>query len=93
MSTWVSLFETLVRPGILVMQRLRMTAKFAIISAAFLVSLAVAVYGVVSYSQGNIEFAAAERMGAAYIAPLNEVLCALGRAPKASRPTGAPWMR
>jgi len=74
MSMLSSLFETLVRPGILLMQRLRMTAKFAIISAAFLVPLSVAVYGVLSYSASNIEFATAERMGGAYIVPLNDAL-------------------
>src|SRR5688572_4317379 len=70
-------FETLIRPGIGVMQHLRLPAKFALISFAFMVPLGIAVYGVFSYSNSNIAFAAQERMGGAYVAPMNNLLRAL----------------
>ena len=44
------------------MQVVRLPVKFAIISAAFMVPLCVAVYGVVSYAMSNIEFAEQERL-------------------------------
>jgi methyl-accepting chemotaxis protein len=72
-------FESLIKPGIRLMQNLRLPAKFAIISTAFLVPLAVAVYGVLSYAKSNIEFTAAERTGSAYIVPMNDLLDRLGR--------------
>jgi methyl-accepting chemotaxis protein len=71
--------ELLIQPGVGLMQHLRLPAKFAIISAAFLVPLGVAVYGVLGYADSNIEFAAAERMGSAYIAPMNGLLSELGK--------------
>ena len=82
-------FETLIRPGIRLMQNLRLPAKFAIISAAFLVPLAVAVYGVLSYAKANIEFSAAEQTGSAYIAPMNDLLHSLGT-PAAAPARGSP---
>jgi hypothetical protein len=49
--------DRLLAPGIRLMQVARLPIKFAIISAAFLVPLCVAVYGVVSYSRSNVELA------------------------------------
>lgn len=59
------------------MQVARLPIKFAIISAAFMVPLCVAVYGVVSYSKSNIEFAQSEQLGAAYLKPMNGLMAAL----------------
>ena len=59
------------------MQVARLPIKFAIISTAFMVPLCVAVYGVVSYSKSNIEFAQQEQMGTAYLASMNEFMAAL----------------
>ena len=59
------------------MQVARLPIKFAIISTAFMVPLCVAVYGVVSYSKSNIEFAQQERLGAAHLASINEFMAAL----------------
>lgn len=70
-------FEAVIRPGIGVMQNLRLPAKFALISFAFMVPLGIAVYGVISYANSNIGFAKQERMGGAYVAPMNNLLRAL----------------
>ncbi len=69
-----SVFEAAIRPGIGMMQNLRLPAKFALITLAFLVPLGIAIYGVVGYSSSNIAFAEAEQLGSAWIAPLNDVL-------------------
>jgi methyl-accepting chemotaxis protein len=69
-----SVFEAAFRPGISMMQNLRLPAKFALISLAFMAPLGIAIYGVVGYSSSNIAFAAAERLGSAWIEPLNDVL-------------------
>src|SRR5262245_14111064 len=73
-------FESLVSPCEQLMQRLRLALKFAIISTAFLIPLAVAVYGVVSYADDNIEFARQEQLGVAYVEPLNDLLAAMNQA-------------
>src|SRR5437868_5002562 len=70
-------FEAVIRPGIGVMQNLRLPAKFALISLAFMVPLGIAVYGVFSYANDNIAFAEEERMGGVYVAPMNNLLRAL----------------
>ena len=41
---------------------------------AFAIPLGIATYGVLSYSSDNIAFAGQERLGAAWIAPLNDLL-------------------
>src|SRR5690349_8373505 len=69
--------ERIIAPGIRLMQVVRLPAKFAIISTAFMVPLCVAVYGVVSYAMSNIEFAQDERLGSAYVQPLNELMAAV----------------
>ena len=48
--------ETLLAPGLRLMQAVRLPVKFAIVSAALLVPLCVAVYGVVDYAQRNVAF-------------------------------------
>jgi len=72
-----SLPDVLLRPGVHLMQFLRLPAKFAIISAAFLVPLVVAVYGVWTYANDSIAFAQAEQLGNAYVQPMNELLRSL----------------
>lgn len=72
-----ALFEAVIRPGIALMQNLRLPAKFALISLAFMVPLGIAVYGVVGYASSNIAFAEQERLGTAYISPMNDLLGAL----------------
>jgi methyl-accepting chemotaxis protein len=59
------------------MQVARLPIKFAIISAAFIVPLCVAVYGVVSYSQSNIEFAQQEQLGTAFLKSMNKFTASL----------------
>ena len=56
------------------MQAVRLPVKFGIVCAALLVPLCVAIYGVLAYAQSNISFARAERLGVAYVAPLNDLL-------------------
>ncbi|HEY6641573.1 methyl-accepting chemotaxis protein [Povalibacter sp.] len=73
-------FEAVFGPGIRLMQNLRLPAKFALISLAFLVPLGIATYGVTSDASRNLAFAADERLGIAWIAPLNDLMEAqLGR--------------
>jgi methyl-accepting chemotaxis protein len=67
-----ALFEFLIQPGLRLMQAFRLPAKFALISAAFLVPLGVATYGVFSYANDNIDFAEQERLGVTYLSALNE---------------------
>src|SRR5687767_11533840 len=69
--------ERLVAPGIRLMQVARLPMKFAIISAAFMVPLCVAVYGVVSYSKSNIEFAQQEQLGSAFLPSMNKLMASL----------------
>ncbi len=69
-----SVFEAVLRPGLGLMQNMRLPAKFALISLAFAIPLGIATYGVLSYSSDNIAFAGQERLGAAWIAPLNDLL-------------------
>ena len=54
-----STLDRLLAPGIRLMQVARLPIKFAIISAAFMIPLCVALYGVLSYSKSNIELAQA----------------------------------
>jgi methyl-accepting chemotaxis protein len=68
------LLESLLRPGLRIMQAVRLPVKFGIVCAALLVPLCVAIYGVIAYAQDNISFARDERLGVAYIAPLNQLL-------------------
>jgi methyl-accepting chemotaxis protein len=79
--------EHIFGPGVRLMQVLRLPVKFAIISTAFMVPLCIAVYGVLSYANGNIAIAQQQRLGAAYVAPLKELMTASagGRAEDAQR--------
>ncbi|MGH8241601.1 MAG: hypothetical protein ACREXP_31905 [Steroidobacteraceae bacterium] len=43
--------ESLLAPGLRLMQAVRLPVKFAIVAAALLVPMCVAVYGVVDYAQ------------------------------------------
>ncbi|WP_198683110.1 methyl-accepting chemotaxis protein [Peristeroidobacter agariperforans] len=72
-----STLDRLLAPGIRLMQVARLPVKFAIISAAFMVPLCVAVYGVVSYSQSNIEFAQQEQLGSAFLPSMNDFMASL----------------
>jgi methyl-accepting chemotaxis protein len=74
-----ALCEATLRPGLGLMANLRLPAKFALISAAFLVPLAVAVYGVIGYANSNIDFAAQERLGVTYVTPLNDLSLSLAQ--------------
>src|SRR3954470_24151042 len=73
------LLERTLGPGVELMQRLRLPGKFAWISAAFLLPLCVSLYGLVSYSADNIDFANDERSGTQWIAPLNALASGLIR--------------
>jgi methyl-accepting chemotaxis protein len=87
----IALFEYIIGPGVRLMQILRLPVKFALISAAFTVPLCVAVYGVLSYANGNISLAQQQHLGAAYIAPLNDFMTAAagGRTEDAERALSA----
>jgi methyl-accepting chemotaxis protein len=71
------MLERLLKPGIRLMQKARLPVKFVIVSAALIVPLCVALYGVLSYASNNIEFARAEQHGVAYVAPLNDFIGAV----------------
>jgi methyl-accepting chemotaxis protein len=79
-----ALFQAVIQPGTRLMQNLRLPAKFALISVAFLVPLSIAMYGVVDYAGDNIGFAERERSGAAYVAPMNKLMQQLLRPHAAS---------
>ena len=66
--------EAVLAPGLRLMQAVRLPVKFAIVAAALFVPLCVAVYGVVDYADDNIAFGNDERLGVAYVAPLNTLL-------------------
>lgn len=72
-----STLDRLLAPGIRLMQVARLPIKFAIISTAFIVPLCVAVYGVVSYSKSNIEFARQEQLGSALLPSMNQFMASL----------------
>src|SRR5262245_46844171 len=63
-------FEHLCGPGVRLMQTLRLPVKFAIISAAFMVPLCVAVYGALSYANGNIALVQQQRLSASFNTPM-----------------------
>ena len=65
--------ESLLRPGLRIMQAVRLPVKFGIVCAALLVPLCVAIYGVLSYARSNIEFARDESLGSAVA--LEPVVC------------------
>jgi len=69
-----STLDSLLAPGLRLMQAVRLPVKFTIVAAALLVPLCVAVYGVVDYAGTNIAFGRDERLGVAYIAPLTALL-------------------
>jgi len=85
------LLEVLIRPGVHLMQFLRLPAKFAIISAAFLAPLIVAVYGVWGYANANIAFARQEQLGNDYVEPMNDLLRALVRRGDSAIPGSGDW--
>jgi methyl-accepting chemotaxis protein len=72
-----STLDRLLAPGTRLMQVARLPIKFAIISAAFIVPLCVAVYGIVSYSKSNIDFAQSEQLGTAHLHSMNDLMAAL----------------
>ncbi|MFC4310684.1 methyl-accepting chemotaxis protein [Steroidobacter flavus] len=86
-----STLDRFLSPGIQLMQVARLSIKFAIISTAFMVPLCVAVYGVVSYSKSNIEFAQQEELGTAFLPSMNKFMDSLSarRAGGGSSATGA----
>jgi methyl-accepting chemotaxis protein len=70
----VSFAERFLQPGIRLMQRMRLPAKFAVVCGCLLVPLGISTYGLMQYSAATIAFAEAERLGVAYTAPLNQML-------------------
>jgi methyl-accepting chemotaxis protein len=77
-----STLESVLAPGLRLMQAVRLPVKFTIVAAALLVPLCVAVYGVVDYAESNITFGRDERLGVAYVAPLNALLQELTQSPE-----------
>lgn len=63
-------FERIIGPGVRLMQILRLPVKFAIISAAFMVPLCIAVYGVLSYTSDSIALAQRQSLDTAHVAQL-----------------------
>ena len=74
------------RPGIRLMQLLRLPSKFALISAAFLLPMGIAVYSVIGYATDAIRFAEKEEVGTHYLRTLNQLLDAAS-AERADAPT------
>jgi len=66
--------ENLVHPGMRLMRQLRLSLKFAVITAAFMLPLGIALYAVIGYSTDNIDFAANELHGTAYLQAFNPLL-------------------
>ncbi len=78
--------ESLLAPGLRLMQAVRLPVKFAIVAAALFIPLCVAVYGVVEYSESNIDFGRDERLGVAYVAPLSALLQEVTESPESTAP-------
>jgi len=78
-----STLDSLLAPGLRLMQAVRLPVKFTIVAAALLVPLCVAVYGVVDYAESNIAFGRDERLGVAYVAPLTALLQEATESPEA----------
>ena len=64
-------------PMVRLMQGLSYPSRFALIGAVFAAALLYMVYGLYRTNQDNIDFSQKERVGVAYIQPLNRVLGAL----------------
>jgi methyl-accepting chemotaxis protein len=77
-----STLESLLAPGLRLMQAVRLPVKFTIVAAALLIPLCVAVYGVVDYAESNIAFGRDERLGVAYVAPLSALLQEVTQSPE-----------
>jgi methyl-accepting chemotaxis protein len=77
-----STLESVLAPGLRLMQAVRLPVKFTIVAAALLVPLCVAVYGVVDYAESNIAFGRDERLGVAYVAPLSALLQEVTESPQ-----------
>lgn len=67
-------------PVVKLMQRLSYPSRFALIGAVFAAALIYMVYGLYRTNQDNIDFAQKERVGVAYILPLNRVSSSLAQA-------------
>jgi len=78
-----STLDSLLAPGLRLMQAVRLPVKFTIVAAALLVPLCVAVYGVVDYAGSAIAFGRDERLGVAYVAPLTALLQEATESPEA----------
>jgi methyl-accepting chemotaxis protein len=78
-----STLDSLLAPGLRLMQAVRLPVKFTIVAAALLVPLCVSVYGVVDYAESNIAFGRDERLGVAYVAPLSALLQEATESPEA----------
>ena len=78
-----STLDSLLAPGLRLMQAVRLPVKFTIVAAALLIPLCVAVYGVVDYAESNIAFGRDERLGVAYVAPLTALLQEATESPEA----------
>ena len=78
-----ALFESVLKPGLRLMQTFRLPAKFVLISAAFLLPLSLATAGFVCYASAKLEFATHERLGVAHVSALNDWWQAVARSPDA----------
>jgi methyl-accepting chemotaxis protein len=79
-ANMTAISQSILGPGLRLMQAVRLPVKFAMISAAFLVPLSVATYGVIAYANDSIEFAEQERLGVAYLGALDDWTRAMTRA-------------
>lgn len=66
--------EKLLQPGIHLMQQLRLKAKFALISMAFMLPMGVTLYAVVDYANVGIDFATSELEGSRYLQVMNQLM-------------------
>lgn len=66
--------ELFLLPGIKWMQRMRLATKFLAICTCLLVPLGISLFGLVRYSSASIEFAHSEKIGVAYVEPMNRLL-------------------
>ncbi len=68
------MIQSFLHPGIRLMQRMSLPAKFLLISIAFLVPLGVTLYAVVDYANQGIDFARRELVGTRYLPVLNQAI-------------------
>lgn len=74
--------------GLRLSQRVRLPVKFKVLAAALVIPLCAAIYGVMDFTAGDIEFGRNEQMGLAYVAPLSALLQEVTASSQPTAPRG-----